>query len=310
MKSRRRRLLPASLIGVVILLICGYSVAHFTEEKKMSLVEMIPSKTSLAKDVQLAWPEVGQAAVGSVEDGLLASSSHNEEVRPTASMAKVITALAIMKKQPFDLGQTGETYTLTYRDVANYEAAAAKGGSVVPVYEGMELTQYKAMQAMLIASGNNIAETLVQKIFGSEKAYTAYAEDMLKDMGLSRTAVADASGFSSSTVSTPSELVLIGIAALKDPVIANIVAQPQAQIPGVGTIKNTNELLGVSGVVGIKTGTTEDAGSCLLFAGRYEAENGQEVTIVGVIMGDTNAASLFNNSQKLLESTSQAKLFY
>ncbi len=133
----------------------------------------------------------------------------------------------------------------------------------------------------------------------------SYAQDMLQRMGLSRTVVADASGFSPATVSTPSELVAIGIAALKNPVIAEIVAQPQAQIPGIGIIKNTNQLLGTDGVIGIKTGTTDEAGHCLLFAARHAAEDGQKVTIVGVIMGDKNATSLYRDSRDLLESAKQ-----
>lgn len=66
--------------------------------------ETVPSHATSVEDVQLVWPEVGKAAVGSVEDGLLALSSDSEKLSPTASMAKVITALAIMEKQPFELG--------------------------------------------------------------------------------------------------------------------------------------------------------------------------------------------------------------
>jgi len=176
---------------------------------------------------------------------------------------------------------------------------------VLPVYEGMVVTQYQALQMMLIASANNIADTLAERIFGSEEAYITYAQNMLKRMGLSKTTVADASGFSSRTVSTASELVKIGIAALKNPVIAEIVAQSQAQIPGVGTIKNTNELLGSDGVVGIKTGTTNQAGSCLLFAARYAGVDGQKVTLVGVIMGDLDAQNLFADVRQLLASARQ-----
>ncbi len=58
-------------------------------------------------------------------------------------------------------------------------------------------------------------------------------------------------------------------------------------------------------MLGIKTGTTDEAGSCLLFAARYAAEDGQKVTIVGVIMGDTDATSLFSDSRKLLASAKQ-----
>jgi D-alanyl-D-alanine carboxypeptidase (penicillin-binding protein 5/6) len=263
------------------------------------------SSDAKAKDLQLDWPAAGQAAVGTVKDGVLARSSDNEDLRPTASMAKVITALAIMDKQPLRIGDEGPTYTLTAKDVANYRAEADRGGSVVPVYEGMKVTQYEAMQMMLIASANNMADTLAEKVFGSREAYVSYAQNMLRREGFSRTVVADASGFDPDTASTPSELVAIGINALSNPVIAEIVAQPLAQIPGVGTIQNTNELLGADGVIGIKTGTTDEAGNCLLFAASYDDKDGQKVTIVGVIMGDSDATSLFADSANLLASTKQ-----
>jgi len=256
----------------------------------------------LQKGVQLAWPSVGQAAIGSTEDGLLAISSDNEKLRPTASIAKVITALAIMEKQPFKPGQEGQTYTVVKNDIARLNAYISEGGSVLPILIGMRLTQYQAMQRMLIASDNNMADILVERIFGSKEEYVSYAQHMLKRMGLNQTVVADASGFSPATVSKPSELIAIGIAALKNQVIARIVAQQQAQIPVAGIIKNTNQLLGTDGIIGIKTGTTDKAGSCLLFAARYTAKDGQKGTIVGVIMGDTNHSSLYNDARNLLAS--------
>lgn len=301
-KKPRRRLLFAGIF-IVLLLFCSYSVTSFDKDTS---VKTVPLQAALPNDLHLDWPAVGQAAVGSIEDGLLARSSDNEDLRPTASMAKVIAALAVMEKQPLELGQTGPSYTLTSEDVANYRAYVAKGGSVLPVREGMMVTQYQIMQMMLIASANNMADTLVEREFGSMEAYVSYAQNMLQRMGLSRTVVADASGFSPTTVSTPSELVAIGIAALKNPVIAEIVAQPQAWISGAGTITNTNKLLGADGVVGIKTGTTDEAGSCLMFAARYDAKDGQTTTIVGVVMGNKNAASLFINSRELLASAKQA----
>lgn len=304
--KKPRLLLFASLFSMILLLIGGYNVASFVKGTSMPSTKMVPSQTTQAKDVHLAWPTVGQAAVGSVKDGLLASSSDNEKLRPTASMAKVITALAIMKKQPLELGQEGQTYTIMRNDIVNMNAYIAEDGSVLPLKIGMELTQYQAMQRMLIASDNNMADILAERIFGSKEAYVSYAQDMLKRMGLSRTVVVDASGFSPTTASIPSELVAIGIAALKNPVIAQIVAQPQAQIPIIGTINNTNQLLDTDGVIGIKTGTTDEAGSCLLFAARYTAKDGQEGTIVGVIMGDTNHTSLFSDSRDLLASAKQS----
>ena len=73
----------------------------------------------LQQGVRLDWPAVGYAAIGTMEDGLLACSSNREKLCPTASMAKMITALAIMEKQPFKPGQEGETYSINGKDIAS-----------------------------------------------------------------------------------------------------------------------------------------------------------------------------------------------
>jgi D-alanyl-D-alanine carboxypeptidase (penicillin-binding protein 5/6) len=296
-RMRIKKIIPLLLVPLIFI---GY-LAHSFFSKGRDEIILKP----LQPGVQLAWPAVGQAAIGSVEDGLLARSPTNQKTRPTASMAKVITALAIMEKQPFKAGQEGQTYSITRNDIASLNAYISEGGSVLPILIGMKLTQYQAMQRMLIASDNNMADILVERIFGSKEAYVSYAQDMLKHMGLSRTIVADASGFSQATVSTPSELVAIGIAALKNKVIAKIVAEQHAQMPVAGFIKNTNQLLGTDGIIGIKTGTTDKAGSCLLFAARYTTKDGHKGTIVGVIMGDTNHSSLYSDSRDLLASAKQ-----
>ncbi|HYG83924.1 MAG TPA: D-alanyl-D-alanine carboxypeptidase [Verrucomicrobiae bacterium] len=303
-KKPRRRLLFGSLVSIIPVVFLGYGMMTLGKDvaQPPPAVTVPSPEVSKPKKIQPLWPATGQAAIGSLEDGLLARSSPNEIARPIASMAKVITALAIMEKQPLELGQSGLPYTLTVEDVVNYHQYVAKNGSVVPVYEGMVLTQYQAMQAMLIVSGNNMADTLVKRIFGSMEAYTSYAQDMVQRMGLHQIVVADASGYSPATIGTPSEVVALGIAALKNPVIAEIVAQPEAWLPDIGHIKNTNKLLGTEGVIGIKTGTTDEAGSCLLFAARHTNKDGQNITIVGVVMGNPNLRSLYTDSRQLLTS--------
>jgi len=130
-----------------------------------------PSIQYPLQGVQLTWPSIGQAAIGSMEEGLLARSSEKEEVRPIASMAKVITALAIMEQQPIRPGEKGETYVITEDDITNLRAYISDGGSVLPLLIGMRLNQYQAMQRMLIASDNNMADMLADRIFGSIDGY-------------------------------------------------------------------------------------------------------------------------------------------
>jgi D-alanyl-D-alanine carboxypeptidase (penicillin-binding protein 5/6) len=248
---------------------------------------------------------MGWAAIGSVEDGLLAHSPDNKEPRPIASIAKLIAALAIMQATS---GRTDESYTLTHQDVEISRTYIARGGVVLPAREGLVLTLRQALQAMLIGSASDVTDILIERVFGSMAAYLLYARAMLHRMQLGKTVVADASGFNPNTVSTPSELVTIGIAALKNPMIAEIVAQPKVQIPGVkNVITNRNKLFGVvEGVIGIKTGATAKAGSCLLFAARHIVQNKRKMTIVAAIMGG-DSKSIYSDSKNLLAS---AKVCY
>lgn len=97
----------------------------------------------------------------------------------------------------------------------------------------------------------------------------------------------------------------IGKKALSNPVITEIVAQKQAEIPGSGLIKNTNQLLADRNVIGLKTGTTDEAGSCLLFAFNYTLEDGTTETIIGTVMGVPNWPQLYREVRSLIESSKQ-----
>ncbi len=305
--KRRSKKKLIAVLGVLLILVPSVLYVYGALYKSPPTVSAAVPQLAEAPPAQpeITWPSVGQAAIGSVEEGVLASSSKNEQVRPTASMAKVVTALALMKKKPFAAGQPGATLTLDDQDVQYYKDYLAKDGSVALVASGETITQYQAIQAMLLPSANNMAESLARWGFGSVEEYNTYAASMLKEMGLTKTVITDPSGFDPGTVSTPSELVVIGRKAMQDPVIASIVVQQSATIPVAGEIHNTNRLLTDTSVVGIKTGTTDEAGACLLFASKYSIDKDHEVTIVGVIMGSTNANTLFPAAKALIANASK-----
>lgn len=245
------------------------------------------------------WPQSGNAAIGAAGYGVL-QSNNGDTATPTASIAKVILAMAILREKPIKPGETGETIKITEADEELYRSDLAKNGSVVPIQTGQDLTEYQALQALMLPSGNNIATTLATWAFGSTEKYTAYAHAMLKDMGLSKTNLADASGYSPQTVSTPNELVKIGIEALKDPVFADIVAQKSASIPVAGTVYNVNSILGERDINGIKTGNTDEAGGCLLFSATREL-NGKNITLVGAVMAMPKLSSALNAAPDLVD---------
>ncbi|HYH75631.1 MAG TPA: hypothetical protein VD735_06780, partial [Candidatus Saccharimonadales bacterium] len=191
---------------------------------------------------------------------------------------------------------------ITKNDAALFEKYYAMGGAVVKVDVGGSLSQYQALQAMLLPSANNMADTTAIWAFGSMDNYVKYANDMVKRMGMQDTVVAtDASGMSPDTKSTPRDLIRLGEYALSHPVVAEIVAQKAATIPMHGPISSANARLGYDNIIGIKTGLTDEAGGCFLFASEQQIE-GQTVTIIGVIMGAKNLGAALSQSEPLLNS--------
>src|SRR5919201_6830156 len=107
----------------------------------------------------LPWPARGAAAVGVSGLGFIASSG-NEQAIPAASVTKVMTALIVLEDKPLKSGETGPTITLTDADVQAYETDFRAGQSVVKVEAGEQLTEFQALQGLLIPSANNLGESL------------------------------------------------------------------------------------------------------------------------------------------------------
>jgi serine-type D-Ala-D-Ala carboxypeptidase (penicillin-binding protein 5/6) len=249
----------------------------------------------------LAFPGYGASAIGAVGfTGTLATAGAADAL-PIASITKIITALVVLDAHPIGLGETGPEITFTSKDVGFYNAALAKNGSVKTVRSGQVLTQRQIMELTLIASANNYAMSLATWAFGSEAAYVDAARAWLSAQGFTATTIVDATGLSPDDASTATELVAIAKLAIANPVIADITSTKSADEPGVGAIKNTNTLLGKDGVDGIKTGTLDEAGACLLFSADYDIGE-STVTVVGVVLGAADHETLASNIQTLLAS--------
>jgi len=300
LRRRAWRLVNVLVVFILIIFVAFGSYAYSRPLPRLSGssgTQVVPGQT-----VKLAWPNYGQSAVGAEGYGVLASSGSTSPL-PMASITKVITALAVLHQYPLTLGQQGPELTLTANDVALYQRYVAQGGSVVPVVAGEQISEYQALQAMLLPSANNMADSLATWVYGSLATYLTSANNLIKGFGLAHTAVADASGFSPSSVSTAHDLVLLGETAMQNSVLAEIVGQSQADIPTAGTVKNVNTLLGQSGIVGVKTGNTDQAGGCFLFAANQSYPGGHTVTIVGAIMGASSLGMAFDSALPLLTST-------
>lgn len=263
-----RHLIP--VIALVSIIGSGYALYDKTPrsavEAETPVYALAQPKEELRITSPMPWPQYGQSAYGVTDNGILASSAPQSTSVPVASLAKVITALAVLKQKPLAPGEQGPMITLNEQDVALYNDYLRKDGSVTPVEVGERITQYQAMLAMMLPSSNNMSDSLTRWAFGSDEAYIAYANKMIKDLGLKNTLVADASGFSPNTKSTAEDMVQLGILYMKNPLLKQIAMQREATIPVAGVIPNYNAPLNKDGILGIKVGYTDEAGRSFLVA--------------------------------------------
>lgn len=232
----------------------------------------------------LAFPGYGASAIGAVGfPGVLAADGDTAPL-PMASITKVVTALTVLEAFPLGVDEQGPAVTMTAADVGYYADALAQNGTVAPVRAGQVYTERELLDLTLIKSANNYSTSLAVWAFGSMDAFVAAAQAWVAAHSLPSVVVVDATGLSPGNVATASDLVELGRIALENPVVHAIVGTTSVELHDVGVLENTNKLLGVSGVIGIKTGTLDDFGANLLFAADYLIGS-SPVTVVGVVLG-------------------------
>ena len=299
---RRRIAVFGSLAVVLALLLTGGMYAGNALGAPIPAAQPAVSAPEqvVAPAQQLALPGFGGYAVGAVGfDGLL-TASPDQSLMPIASITKIVTALLVLEAKPLAPGEEGPGIEYTEADVDLYWQVVAENGSVAPVSAGTTLTERQSLAAMLLASGNNYAISLATWAYGSMEAFLDAARGWLDEHGLENTRLVDSSGISLDNVSTPAELVELGEIALADPTVSELVATQSIDLPVIGTVKNSNKMLGTHGVDGIKTGTTDDAAN-LLFSADYPVGS-QVVTVVGVVLGGENHTVLDEAIAALLDS--------
>ncbi|HSX05519.1 MAG TPA: hypothetical protein VLF69_03580 [Candidatus Saccharimonadales bacterium] len=253
----------------------------------------------------IVWPAGLQAAIGAPNYQVLATSGAQTPIA-TASIAKVITALCVLQKLPLAADENGPIYTISASDVSIYNNYAAENGSVVPVVLGEQLTERQALEALMIPSANNIADSLVRWVFGSQAEYKLYAAGFLTAHGLAQTTIgSDASGFDPSTTSTASDLTKLGLLALQSPALLGIAGQKSTILPVAGRVQNYDTILGVNGITGLKTGNSDADTGAFLFTASLPVGN-KTVQATGAVLGASSLQSALLASTQLAASMQQS----
>lgn len=290
--------------AVVVLAAIGFVTFRLTRTVPAPQIRQTLPQTYTIPGVApvLPWPQKGQATVEIDGLGRLGSSGGSRPV-PIASVAKVMTAYLILRDHPLGLDENGPTLTVSPEEAAAYPGQVASDQSVVRVVAGEVLTERQALQALLLPSANNIAHILARWDAGSSAAFVTKMNEAAAQLGMTNTKYTDPSGLEASTVSTADDQVTLARTAMQLPVLAQIVAMSKATLPVVGEVGNVNTQLGKDGLVGIKTGFTDQAGGCLLFAAEFSAE-GQRLRIIGAVLAPgPSTADAFEATRRLIQAS-------
>ncbi|MBF6329379.1 D-alanyl-D-alanine carboxypeptidase family protein [Nocardia transvalensis] len=223
---------------------------------------------------QLPWPtpepDGVQASGAALADGITGTVVWSRQLHtpvPIASIAKVMTALVVI-----NAGDLDRTITVPQGIIAY---CTTYDGSTAGLAPGEVLTTRQLLYAMMLPSGCDAAYTLADAYGPGQDGFLARMNDTARHMGLAGTHFTDPSGLPAptdhSTYSTPADLVALGLRAMSLPGFRDIVRSRSYHVPaGPGNREHhwqtTNRLLhAYPGTVGIKTGYTDAAGTCLLF---------------------------------------------
>lgn len=227
---------------------------------------------------------------------------------PTASMAKMMTALIVMEEI-----QAGR---LHLNDPVTTSARASRmGGSQIYAKDGQVLPLQTVLSALMIQSANDAAEMLAEKVAGSAEAFADIMNQRAKQLGLSQSMFFDPHGLPNPNPAlndkmSAHDLAILGVEVMKYPLIRELAKTPTMPFQN-GTftagLTNPNHLINPHKVnyydaaTGIKTGYSGPAGYCVTAS----AKRG-DMELVCVVMGARSASgpnSSFGIAQRLMATT-------
>ncbi len=301
MSARRRRVGPVlAPIVTAVLIAAAYVVACavWPLNAVAPSVHAVEAEALAGPELSIDWPVDGGAAVAAVgaDDSILSSS---DDVHPLASITKLASVLMVLERQPLEVGEEGPSYDFTIEDEYDLWGYISRGESRLEVPVDGSLTQYQLMQGILVGSANNWANRLVNEVFGSTEEFAAAAPKWLEENGLESMTLVEPTGIDWNNTASASDIARLGEIAMENPVIAEIVKQQEVELPGPGTVENTNDLLGEDGIVGIKTGTLLDNSN--LVVAKELTVGDETATVVASILGQPDDESRDQVARSLLD---------
>lgn len=241
-----------------------------------------------------------------MQSGIVLYAENENERMQIGSTVKIATALVVMEH-----GDTADEVLIEQDDTVDITIY-----SNMQLQAGDTLTVGTLLYGLLLPSGNDGALALARHV-GSQmcecddrnqamETFVGAMNDYAANLGLADTRFTNPSGIDSeNTYSTAHDIAILFGQLMKNERLASIIAEPAYSFYSVGPearnyqAQNTNQLLGQLGVVGGKTGTTGEAGACVVLA--REVNGGNNTVITAVLGSDVE----YDDNSFIVEGSDQ-----
>ena len=291
-RRRRRIVIALTVAGVVVLGAGAFAGVRLSAAAPAPVVISVLARSVDVppEAVALPFPATGQGAVAIPSIGVEEESGGEKPV-PVASLTKLMTAYIVLRDHPLALSQPGPSITATQADVDDFNLDTVSDDSNAQVTAGEQITEQQVLEGLLIHSADNFADLLARWDAGSIPAFVGKMNATAAALGMHQTHFADASGVSAQSVSTAGDILKVAALDMANPVFASIVPNSSVTLPVAGTLSTYTPLLGIDGIIGVKSGYTEAAGGCDVVA-VIRPVHGRPTLLLAAVTGQTGAEAL------------------
>lgn len=194
------------------------------------------------------------AIVMDVNSFVVPFSKNPHEELPMASTTKLMTALVAL-----EYFQKDSVITVKH---------AFPEGSRLDLQAGQQFAFENLLYAMLLPSANDAAEVIASNYPGGVPAFVARMNEKAKQYHLANTTFVDPTGLDEKDKTTVTDMARLAAIAVQNKTIKAVTGTKEKVITDLAGkqyyLHNLNKLLGIDGVTGLKTGTTDAAGEVLV----------------------------------------------
>ena len=266
--------LTSVLVAVILLFVPFFPAS--TEKADISTLTF--SASAYRYDGISLSPSAQSAALYDATGGVFLYSKNCFEQLGMASTTKIMTGLLAVELLPLK------------SQITVSKSAVGIEGSSIYLAEGDVLTSESLIYGLLLESGNDAAVAIAVAISGSSEKFVELMNKRAAEIGLENTHFANPHGLSDPEhYTTARDLALLSAYAMSNETFRTVVSTRSASFKDVNSQStryyfNHNKLLSsYDGMIGIKTGYTQNTGRCLVTAAERDGR-----MLIAVTLNDSD----------------------